>query len=63
MEKTIKLKKSFKSETDTIKAYVSCSCPAIQCACRDIYDIRLVAATSQRQYPSSTQNYSSYLNK
>lgn len=52
---------SIKSETDTIKAFVSCSCPAIQCACSDIYETRIVASASLRGLNASTQNYSSSL--
>lgn len=61
MDKSIKLKKNFKSQTDTIKAFVTCSCPAIQCACNDIYNDYSVYTASKRGLSASTQNYSSYL--
>lgn len=63
MNKPVKLKKNFRSETDTIKAFVSCSCPYIQCACRDIYNPYSVNSASQDGLKASTQNYSTYLSK
>lgn len=63
MDKTIKLKKNFKSQTDTIKAFVACSCPAIQCACNNIHDSNEVASASRLGLYSSRFEYSSYLNR
>lgn len=63
MDKSIKLKKNFKSQTDTIKAFIACSCPGIQCACKDIYSAVSVNAASTRGLEASRQAYSSYLNR
>lgn len=58
-----KLNKNFIAETDDLKAYISCSCPSIQCSCTDIYDPRSVQSASNRDYQSSVQEQSSYWNR
>lgn len=63
MDKSIKLKKNFKSQTDTIKAFIACSCPAIQCPCNDIYSPNSVNTASLRGLNASRTEYVSYLNR
>lgn len=55
-----KLSKCFKSETDSLRAFIACSCPYIQCGCQDIYDPRSTYDATQDGLASSTAHYQAY---
>lgn len=55
-----KLSKCFKSETDSLRAFIDCSCPNIQCACEDIYDSVTVHNASMLGLAASTAHYQAY---
>ena len=45
-----KLKKNFVTETDELKAYITCRCPACACGCQNIYSSNSVQTATKSGY-------------
>ena len=57
-----KLKKNFITETDELKAYIRCSCPACACGCQDISSSHSVQTATNRGYNSGKYTWSAAWN-
>lgn len=55
-----KLNKRFEMDTDNLRAFITCSCPYIQCGCQDIYDPWSVQEATHAYHDSSQLNYQAY---
>ena len=63
-EKEIKkLEKSFITETDDLKAYITCRCPACACGCQNINDSYSVQRATKSGYRGGMQEQSAFWNR
>lgn len=55
-----KLNKRFEVESDNLQAFITCSCPYIQCGCEDIYNPNTTYRATQDGLKSSQAHYQAY---
>jgi putative bacteriocin precursor len=58
-----KLKKNFVTETDDLRAYITCRCPACACGCQDISDSHSVQSATKSGYRGGMQEQSAFWNR
>ena len=58
-----KLQKNFTTESDDLKAYITCACPACGCACRNISDPHSVQMATNSDQSAWREDQSSYWNR
>ena len=57
-----KLKKNFTTETDELKAYITCRCPACACGCQNIYNPHSVQTATNRGFKGGRDEQSATWN-
>ncbi|MCI1305764.1 MAG: hypothetical protein LKG40_06010 [Lachnospiraceae bacterium] len=58
-----KLKKNFITETDDLRAYITCRCPACACGCQNINNPTSVQRATNRGYDAGRAEQSAFWNR